>query len=292
MLRSKFSLAFGPRCIQAVSYMADDNPRSADFEGGRRKNGDPADGTEPLIVTIEPQTKGKHSYEAKYYRLDRARLRLEKEAYRTARCTMIFLIIYTGLTLAVAAASIVSAYAAKRSADTATKVMHIDDRAWIMFIWDVPHPSDQDLLVVTSHMVNYGKTPAFKLRVVAAATLASINDMPEFDYSEGTGHPHVTSDGPIFQPRQADYSTEPFLIPVFVRHTATGQMVKFNDALNQKLRSRELVVYIHGRIDYDDIFGVRRWVTFCDIYPRIAVSTGPTPGIRACADHNATDTDH
>ncbi|HXM61836.1 MAG TPA: hypothetical protein VN950_13345 [Terriglobales bacterium] len=93
--------------------MADDNPRGTGNKGERRrKDGDPANNAEPLIVTIEPQTKSKYSYEAKQYRLERARYRLEKKAYRATHCTMVFLIVYTGLTLIVAIMSVIQAIVA------------------------------------------------------------------------------------------------------------------------------------------------------------------------------------
>jgi hypothetical protein len=89
--------------------MTDDNPRDAYHkEDGRQKNSDPTHNTEPLIVTIEPQTKNKYSYDAKHYRLDRARYILEKKSYRTSHWTMVFLIVYTGLTLIVAISSVVA----------------------------------------------------------------------------------------------------------------------------------------------------------------------------------------
>jgi hypothetical protein len=99
--------------------MSDDNPRGADNkDNSSHENTDASGDGEPLIVTIEPQTKNKYSYDAKQYSLDGARFRLEKKAYRTAHRTMVFLIIYTGLTLVVAVAAIVSAVAAKQSANS------------------------------------------------------------------------------------------------------------------------------------------------------------------------------
>jgi len=100
--------------------MSDDNPRSAHDKGNScQKNNDSSNSTEPLIVTIEPQSKNKHPYEAKNYRLNRTRFRLEKKAYYTAHWTMIFLIIYTSLTFVVAVASIISDYVANKSANAA-----------------------------------------------------------------------------------------------------------------------------------------------------------------------------
>jgi hypothetical protein len=88
--------------------MFDDSPQDPKYKGdGGHTDAGAADNAEPIMVTIEPQVKNKHSYEAKNYRLDRARYRLEKKAYCAAKWTMIFLIAYTALTLVVALTSVI-----------------------------------------------------------------------------------------------------------------------------------------------------------------------------------------
>jgi hypothetical protein len=123
-----------------------------------------SDNEEPLTVTIEP-SRQKYSYEAKQYRLDRARYRLEKKAYCTAHWTMVFLIIYTGLTLIVAVMSIISGFAAKKSADTATNQLELTLRPWV-FVKDAkvvsPLTFDKEWAHVTFEITlhNSGLTPA------------------------------------------------------------------------------------------------------------------------------------
>lgn len=135
--------------------MSDDNPRNAQGKSGAGQNDpNPANHIEPLIVTIEPQTKNKYSYEAKSYRLERARYRLEKKAYRTAHWTMVFLLIYTGFTLIIVVSSIFATYHAGRSADYQVAA----NRAWI-----VPEPPPQNKRVIQEANLewhNVGKTPA------------------------------------------------------------------------------------------------------------------------------------
>jgi|SRR5580698_2275435 hypothetical protein len=80
--------------------------------------------TPPLIVTIEPQTRQKFSYEAKHYRLDHARFKLDREAYRTAHWTMILLAIYTFFTLVVAVGSIWTVY-------ISDKQLALSERPWV-----------------------------------------------------------------------------------------------------------------------------------------------------------------
>lgn len=119
--------------------MSDDNLRNADDKDNSSGNdGDRSGNAEPLIVTIEPQTKNKYSYTAKQYRLDRARYRLEKKAHGAAHWTMIFLMISTGLTMIVAVSSILATVVAKKQATlmrqqlvgTLSAIMRVVPPAW------------------------------------------------------------------------------------------------------------------------------------------------------------------
>jgi len=101
--------------------------------GSSNKDRRAPDNAEPLTVTIEAATKNKYSYEAKQYRLDRTRYRLEKKAYCVAKWTMVFLIVYTCLTLFVAIASIIAAGAAQESTRQAREqfLSSIRPRVWL-----------------------------------------------------------------------------------------------------------------------------------------------------------------
>lgn len=135
--------------------MSDGTPRNTDNKADGGQHGrDAANGTEPLIVTIEPQSRKSDSYEAKAYRLERAKYRLEKKAHRVGYWTMLFLLIYTGLTLIVAISSIIATVYSKRSADSEVAA----NRAWI--VPDFPPQHKRVIEEANLEWHNAGKTPA------------------------------------------------------------------------------------------------------------------------------------
>jgi type II secretory pathway component PulL len=83
------------------------------------------------LSSIKAIQDANNAGEAKKYALDHRRYRLEWKAYRAARLTLLFLIVYTGLTLIVAYQSIRSADATKKSADTAASQLELTQRPWV-----------------------------------------------------------------------------------------------------------------------------------------------------------------
>jgi hypothetical protein len=165
--------------------MADDNPRDTGHKsGGRQDSSKSADNAQPLIVTIEPQTKKQYSYEAKTYRLERARYRLEKKAYCVAKWTVIFLMAYTGLTLAVAIASAISTYLLRQQLEATTA-------AFMKFELWANIPNSQSNFTMT--LRNDGHSIARKIHVALSAsvrnlpaesTIEAISPPWEFDIPE------------------------------------------------------------------------------------------------------------
>jgi hypothetical protein len=159
--------------------MSDDNPRDANHKGdSRQKKSDPANNAEPLIVTIEPQTKNAHSYEAKDYRLERARFRLDKKAYRTTHWTMVFLIIYTGFTLVVAISSIIATWFAYKQ----STLMHqqlVGTMSAIVVLQEPRVTNDQatnkELLVM--QLVNRGHVISPEAHITFEIAIASFPQM-------------------------------------------------------------------------------------------------------------------
>ena len=65
-----------------------------------------------------------------------------------------------------------------------------------------------------------------------------------------------------------------------------------NHQLALAVASGRSYVLVHGRFEYEDVFGVRHWVELCEnLFPQFtaqAIST-PQPALAECATHNRTD---
>jgi hypothetical protein len=153
----------------------------SDVHGKKSTTGDDnpsTDKVEPLIVTIEPQTKNKDSYEAKQYRLDCASYRLNqksyklnRKAYRVSHRTMVYLLIYTGLTLVVAVSSVIASYYARKSADTTKQSVQAymnSTSAYLSFGEEftvgkeIPGSKESE---ATVDIINLGNSPAIDVEV-------------------------------------------------------------------------------------------------------------------------------
>jgi len=245
--------------------MIDDNPRSADHKGDScHENGDPADNTEPLIVTIEPQTKYKYSYDAKQYRLDRARFRLEKKAYCATHWTMIFLIIYTGLTLIVAVASVISAISTTTSANAAEKSMKIAYRARVSINGLGPSVYEQNgkkfffedgRVRMNSEVPNVGPFPATNVRYYRYwEIVGDKGNARKLPYQEIFDYPRV------IPPKSQGLGTG---VAFFTDQLSTEQMRKIVEPMTWTVFSI--------LITYKDDFGDSHSAEYCDLF----VLSGP-----------------
>jgi len=80
-----------------------------------------------------------------------------------------------------------SAKAARDSADTAVKTMHIDDRAWIYVRTGQGLMVDGAPITVPIAIINEGKTAAFNLTGKIFVNVLHYNEEPEFEWRKG--HP-------------------------------------------------------------------------------------------------------
>jgi hypothetical protein len=133
----------------------------------RYQNRRASDNAEPLTVTIESAAKQQYSYAAKQYRLNRAGYRLQKKAYCATHWTMVFLIIYTGLTLVVAVSSVIAtvftkraAQAANVSADTAQKQFEASQRPYLG-VDTIKQAGFKGGMLISAQLKNFGTVPAY-----------------------------------------------------------------------------------------------------------------------------------
>lgn len=152
-----------------------------------------------------------------------------------------------------------AAVAAKSAAETAentlkqsVKAYKIDERAWVS-IFDV-EPKNQGTFTINIVLVNTGKTPARNFIIAAAG-----------DVGEGRSNENKLPGRGIIAPG--------------------GKFSSYMQA-NGSLTSSTKVT-IHGRVDYDTVFGASHWTKFC--YYLIPQKAGNPGGFAPCESGNEID---
>jgi hypothetical protein len=175
-----------------------------------------------------------------------------------------------------AEAAKIAADAAKDSAETTKIAMQLDQRAWLGIEAVSPEPPIPEIgktFIVRITIKNTGKTPARKI------------------ISRGRGEP-IRKDG---KPNFSYEAVEPFsahLMPGVPASTLVAPMgvpgantsMVVNKPVLDALADGTIAAFVHGRFEYEDIFGKPHWVTYC------ASLFIPFNGqFTFCADHNDTD---
>ena len=165
---------------------------------------------------------------------------------------------------------------ADRSASTAARAVQaqvdasrLDERAWVGVSEMLP-PKRQvgEQLIVTAVFRNSGKTPARNAVFAAAAELVLKGQKPHL--------PEQTL------PARA------LIQPDALFHIEFGQYDLKQDATDVlRINNREVEIWVHGRVDYEDIFGTKHWTTLC--FQFVPGDKGGIGGFAACQTGNDTD---
>jgi hypothetical protein len=177
-----------------------------------------------------------------------------------------------------------SANAAKEAADAARNsitlakdTMQLDQRAWIVLESIAPVPLIPEVgktFGVTGVIKNTGKTPARNIVIYSIIEPVDAGRLPNFSYD---GVPKLI--GGLLSPNI------PATLPLNVLPDAkTKQPALFSQEQLDIFKSKKSVIYAHGRIEYEDIFGNIHWMTYCSYLPFPPISS-----MAFCAEHNDTD---
>lgn len=193
-----------------------------------------------------------------------------------------FLLVFLGLAgnaVSFIAANVArqSADAAKKAADTAASALRLDQRAWIVVRYPTIPLNDGAPIVVPLTMENIGKTVAKHVRGDIAVYILKAGEDPDLNY--GPGHTHY-SFGPTgsFIPNTPDVMNW-----IAIRE---GKEIVLTPITHTEVVDGRSLITIHGRIEYQDIFGVAHWLTFCQ------ETGGGVPrasGCDKCATYNDND---
>lgn len=210
-------------------------------------------------------------------------------SFAVACLTLISLIVYAYITHGQLVEMRRATVAATKSANAATTSLHLDQRAWIGpaqrgdFQWKIG-----DQMRFPSRIVNTGKTPAIAVESVTTSTTMSLEEMPEFTYEPGTGHPTIHNRSAILYGSGSNPIT--FDLPVYKKGTRSGEILKLTPTLLAEMQSKKSFILIYGRITYQDVFGVGHWTNFCSIYPEPNQAASQlAEAQKRCIAYNAID---
>ncbi len=178
-----------------------------------------------------------------------------------------------------------AADSAKQSADISEKTMRLDQRAWINASISQAPLIDGQPIKMPLKLVNTGKTPAVNVDGVIVVNLLSQNEQPDFAYR--TGHPRLRFEGGTFLPGiPSDY-----LLPVLPKHLALEKPLNpilCTPEIRQNIENGSAYIVVHGKVTYDDIFGISHWLTFCTYSHNVpGLPTQPTAS--TCGKYNDVD---
>ena len=189
-----------------------------------------------------------------------------------------------------------AATAAGKSADTQTIAVHLDQRAWI-----VPSPKGTPTFTVGKEIttplaiLNTGKTPALGLNSDVAIWLLRKNELPEFVYTQHSGHPVYKIKGGTIFPNEPDASTSTINYAVLEHGEKfshrTAKPVILTTEVNDNLKlGDDLWIAVFGQFTYNDVFGTPHWTHFCWVVSFPGTISKPVqPGKQVCSNYNDID---
>jgi hypothetical protein len=164
------------------------------------------------------------------------------------------------------------------SLNASINASRLDQRAWVGVDIFKAEPEIIEVGKRTRLVLSFkntGKTPARNIKARAIMEPIPKGRLPRFSYA-GELIAHYGLLAP---------SALAFVRFELVMSKTTREPGLVTQAVLDELILGKTTVYVHGRIDYEDIFGCPHWMTFCASMMRVP---GPiTFGM--CSDHNDTD---
>ena len=131
--------------------------------------------------------------------------------------------------------------------------------------------------LVPTELVNTGKTPARNIRGSIVVGVFQKNEPLDFTYAPGHAHYGIEA-GTIFPNGKISESFEA------IKHgQGHAEPIIFTAPLKEELWNAKSFVVVHGRITYNDIFGIEHWTTYCRyiLHPELIS--------KECTRYNDTD---
>ncbi|MFZ0274435.1 MAG: hypothetical protein WB524_15125 [Acidobacteriaceae bacterium] len=125
----------------------------------------------------------------------------------------------------------------------------IAQRAWVYAVALADGPVQAGKAIdIRVQVKNSGRTPAIDVRTVTGRTVVEASEVPDLSLSPPAyKRSQFVTDGNI-NPDSMNFSD--FVLPVTVEDV-------------DRINTMKVRVYVHGRIEYRDVFGAPHWNTFC-----------------------------
>jgi len=143
-----------------------------------------------------------------------------------------------------------------------------DQRAWVGFTTIDGTPQVEKEFSPTAHFINSGRTPALDVRVIMFGLPGRMRQEPKFPMlpngekgSRNQFMPNVPYENSV--------------------HILWNQQIS-ESGFSERLAANEVTVYVMGRFDYKDTFGIPHWTTFCQFL-------NSQRGWNACENYNESD---
>jgi hypothetical protein len=161
--------------------------------------------------------------------------------------------------------------------------LRIDQRAWLTAVIDPSQVAVSQPIHLLAHVSNHGKTPARHVDGWVSATIVRSDEafgfpahhIPISQFGTDmffTGGIPIDVDITVFRQGETDV-TKPLIV--------TNQML-------EDYKNRKVSIIEYGKMGYDDYFGVKHWMQFCNM-----IQITPTPrkpaSLQGCIDYNQMD---
>lgn len=150
---------------------------------------------------------------------------------------------------------------------------HLDQRAWVAATDIRGTPQADQPFYVTIIYRNTGKTFAKNLYTVAVGQILGRGEKPNFSLEDKS----VTEDSSItVLAPSGEFQNSLHLVK-------GGPDEKLTQVSMDALKTEAVTLFVFGHATYDDVFGCKHWVRFCDRLD------GKTMTWKSCAEHNDAD---
>jgi hypothetical protein len=179
---------------------------------------------------------------------------------------------------------------ARASIEATQDAMRLDQRAWVATSGIASTPklevkNGRDFLIQIVFR-NTGKTPARKSTFLTFWDLVPKGTKPTLAVR---GVPSISQ---VLVAPNAEYRKDikPFQEPFDAINNLSTMKPEEKEAAKrmfiEQFTSRTMVLYVHGRADYRDIFGCPHWTTFCSY---LEFDADQAASMTVCSEHNETD---
>jgi len=161
------------------------------------------------------------------------------------------------------------------AAKTQAEIAQLDQRAWLGIQSITPTPSTPAIgktFEAKIELKNTGKTPALHIEITCLGQAIIIGNEIDFSYEKY----EKVKNGIIFPNAIADINISPV-------SDMSGHPIPVSQEILTAIQQNQLTLVVHGRVDYDDVFGKSHWLLYCS---RLTV---PFNGaFELCGKHNET----